>query len=356
YVSSILIPLLSHPWSYPTLLPLQLSLFVGMMIIALFTRLPLVRFYAPRMTRGGFLFLMVIGSIILYSILVVSMGARFQFPTLGDLYVLRQDQRQAAASVGVAVYLISWAAKVVNPCLLVYGLVRHRWVLFLLGLLGQLFMFMQGGQKSMLIVIPLIIGINWVIQYSKWPLGLLMLAGLMTLVITLIGVDIYYETSIASSLLLRRPIITPGLLTGFYFDYFNSHPFVYYSHSFMHGIIDSTNSVSPPFLIGKQYFGNSDMSANANIWADAYANLGHLGIMLHSIIFGAVFWVVDCLAEQVEARIAVLLIIPAAWAMADSALFTSLLTHGLLLIMVVIWIFPPLSGSKKVEFYAHLPP
>jgi len=348
YVPSMLIPLLSLGRPYGEILPLHLSLLAGMSIVAVASRLPLVRFQGPRLSRGGFTIILLAGAALMYVALVLNMGFRLIPPAWDEITDVRMDQRVAAASAGIAAYTVSWLAMVVNPCLVVLGIQqRRRWLLYL-GLLGQFFMFAQGGQKSMLLVLPLIWGVDMVIRHTGKGFGIAVTGAMCVLLVACLGIDLLIGNVYVTSLLVRRAVITPGLLTGFYFDFYSTHSLMLYAHSFLRGIIDNPYVSSPPFVIGLHYFGDPETSANANIWADAYANLGHLGVLLHSGVVGGILWVIDGLARRIGVRAATLLIVAPAWAMVDSALFTSLLTHGLGLLALIFWAAPspPLNDAS----------
>ncbi len=347
YVPSALIPVVSLVKPYGELLPLQASLLAGMALVAGACRAPRVSIRPARMSPPGFTLVFLGAAAVMYLALVWSMGARFKPPSLEEIYGVRMEQRAAAATAGVVVYTISWLAKVVNPCLIVWGLVRRQWTILLLGLGGQIFMFVQGGQKGMLFVLPLLFGVDWAIRRTDRIFGLSAVAGVAALVLSSLIVDSLSGANLVSSLLVRRAIVIPGMLTGYYFDFFSTNPYALYGHSFLRLFVDYPYPSSPPFLIGLHYFGNPQISANANVWADGFANLGHLGIVLHSAILGSVLWFIDCLARPFERRMALLLILAPAYAMVDSALFTSLLTHGLGLLALVMWATPPSMAHRE---------
>ena len=193
----------------------------------------------------------------------------------------------------------------------------------------------------MLFLLPLLFGLDWMIRRMRHIFGLAVIGGGVIVVLLSILVDHFSDSNWMSSLLIRRAIATPGLLTGFYFDFFSKNEFFLYTHSFFRYFIDCPYPYAPPFLIGLHYFGNPQVSANANLWADGFANLGYLGIFLHSLILGGVLWFMDCLARPFDRRMALLLIFPPAYATVDSALFTSLLTHGIALLALMMWMAPP---------------
>lgn len=342
YVPSVMIPVISLGKPYSELIFLQISLLIGMLFLIGACRVPIASIRRSSLSKRDFLVVFMAMFALLYLALIWNMGARFKPPTLGvEIYEVRMAQREAAATAGVAVYAISWLGKVFNPCLIVWGLVRRQWIILLFGLCCQFFMFAQGGQKAMLLLLPLLFGLDWMIRRVRHIFGLAVLGGGGIVILISILIDRFSGSDWMSLFLIRRAIATPGLLTGFYFDFFSKNEFFLYAHSFLRYFIDSPYPYAPPFLIGLHYFGSLQTSANANLWADGFANLGYLGIFLHSLIFGGVLWLMDCLARPFDRRMALLLIFPPAYATVDSALFTSLLTHGIALLTLMMWVAPP---------------
>ena len=80
-----------------------------------------------------------------------------------------------------------------------------------------------------------------------------------------------------TAILLQRLIATPGLLTGMYVEFFSAHPKAMLAHSVLAPFLAYPYDREPSFLIGRAYFGSETVQANANIWADGYANFGWAG-------------------------------------------------------------------------------
>jgi hypothetical protein len=117
-------------------------------------------------------------------------------------------------------------------------------------------------------------------------------------------------------------------------------------------------SLNPPQLIGDVYFGSHEMSANANIWADGFANFGFIGILGVSLVLGLVLFLYDSLAARIEFPVACVLLVIPAITLANSALLTCLLTHGLGFALLVALFIPqrsePLSGWLRGPFHSQL--
>jgi hypothetical protein len=100
-----------------------------------------------------------------------------------------------------------------------------------------------------------------------------------------------------------------------------------------------------PNLIAGTYFGRSEMYSNANIWADAYANMGVLGMLVITILFWIIINVIDNLSLHRNRYLIYALIAMPSLSLTNSALLTTMLTHGLLLAMCIILLLPKINST-----------
>jgi hypothetical protein len=147
------------------------------------------------------------------------------------------------------------------------------------------------------------------------------------------------EGSIIGSLFIRRLVITPGLLTGLYFEYFSDNPVFLWSHSILSSFVEQPYSLPPAFLIGFEYFGSDVTSANANLWADGFANAGLGGPLVVSLLAGLFFRFADWVAVG-RSTLGFLAWLAPSFALVNSAFLTSVLTHGLLATVVLVLTIP----------------
>jgi len=143
-----------------------------------------------------------------------------------------------------------------------------------------------------------------------------------------------------TNFITRRVIAVPGLLTGYYFTFFSTSPKMSLSSSFLRGLVENPYGSSVPLLMGRVFFSDPDMAANANVFADAFANFGAYGVFLFSVLLGLILWFYDCAAVGKDRSLCTALLAMPAFALTDTALFTSLLTHGFLLAFLLVTLMP----------------
>jgi hypothetical protein len=143
-----------------------------------------------------------------------------------------------------------------------------------------------------------------------------------------------------SSIFVRRLILTPGLLSGYYVDFFSDNPKAMFGHSVLSGFVDYPYLASPAQLISTTYFGVGEGRSNANFWTDGFANLGLPGVVLATMLLGSVLWMYDSIAIDLDRRVSTLLLAMPSMALVNSALFTVLLTHGMFVAMLLMHTLP----------------
>jgi hypothetical protein len=321
-----------------TVLPFDLALVGSMAIVALAVRLPPPRITLPNLSLTVFTRLVTAAGVLC----LIYIGATFgvhSLPSLSNVYGRRAEFDTALGGAVAGGYIVPWAGNVIYPILMTLGLVRKRAELIVLSVLGQLLIYSATGFKSVFFSIALVPLAYFAISRASRSFGLLATAAAP--VILLLAAAGNSPTGELSVNLARRVFATPGQLTWYYFEYFSVHPPYHLSHRFLGWLFPLEYSAEPAPLIGSVYFPQSNPSANASLWADAFANFGIGGIIGFSVIFGVVLWVADGLGRMRDARIAGPMMAIAGLNLASSALFTNLLTLGVGLSCLLMALLPP---------------
>lgn len=288
----------------------------------------------PRVFWGGFLAL----SLLNYLAVFLQFGLRIRFDLVTNLLspeisATRLEARQAFESGGFALsgYSLTWQSGAMNPLLIAYGTVHRHRVALLAGLGGQLVLFSVAASKSMLISTLIVWLAIFLLHEDRRSRGGLQLVAVMLAVVLVAGAHQMATGSVnINSLLVRRAIVTPPVLTRYYFDFFSTHPKTYLSQSILGGYLHYPYVSSIPRTVGATYIGDAT-SANANFFADAFANFGLVGVIAFSLVLAAIFAFIDANSQRLDLRLGTAVLAVAGMSLVNSALFTSLLTHGILL-------------------------
>ena len=341
-VPTLLVGTLAGVFSLPRVLLFGTTLVAVFRALRFIYRLPTLDFPKVVKTSTGFWFILAAFATGLYGILIAKYGLYTQIPSFSDVYTQREEFRRVVSGVGA--YVFFWTAKAINPFFLAKGYVDRSLPLFMIGILGQLLLFTMSGLKSVLFSFLLLGAILIALWkdgqfFSNWVVW-----GLVGIIVFTSAVDTYLRATVTSSLFVRRLLVVPGLNTAFYFDFFSTNPHVFLGHSVLDWAVTYPYDTRPAMVIGDAYYGHTqgpiDMSANANLWADAYANFGVFGILLFTAILGSLLWVIDSIAEGSSLKISTLLLAYPAYMLVNTKLQTTLLTHGLILVFAVLYILP----------------
>lgn len=208
-------------------------------------------------------------------------------------------------------------------------------------------LFVISGHKSILLGYILVYLVYFVFEKNKFSVRPIQLF-YPFLFLLLFGVTIYKIFNIDSllNIFVRRTMHVPGILSGFYYEFFTENQKTYLSYSILKFINENPYSVNPNFLIGDYYFGRIDMSANVNYIMSGYGDFGWAGSIVVTIIVTSFYKFMDqvCLYKD-NLKFGILLSVLPTWALVNSAFPTVLITHGLMLIFICFIIMP---NSNKI--------
>ena len=331
-----------------TFFPFFISLLVYS-IFYLLTRRPLYRIFPdfPVFVEGKYF--AVIGSIVLVGFLVFwyfySGATRYLNFDLSKVYEFREDSAEVA-NIGFLAYLNSWIYQVINLFLISVCLLKRRYALFMILLLVQIFFFAVTGHKSLLFYPFLIFGVF--IYFFKRNGTPLIVFILLSLVVASAFILFVFDNIWPLSLLVRRVLFVPSTLTYDYFSFFSVNEMLYWSNSFLSSLFEYPYDKSLPKLIGE--YNGTDSGANNGFISSGYAHAGFLGVLLYAIIFSFVVLALEKFASRLPLWFAIALtVVPLRTAIISSDLFTVLLTHGLILTLVLVFLYRPrLPGSLQV--------
>lgn len=237
-------------------------------------------------------------------------------------------------------YIINWCAKIVLPFLILFSWVYFKGYmkltsLFFIGLLFLLFSIT--GMKVYLFSIPLITGI-YILLKSKQFLFYFQLT-LIVLVFLGLFLSVAFEQDMIASFLVRRTLFIPAQLSFYYYDFFNGEPLLL-SNSIFSSILEYPYELDPSHTIAQEYFNKPEMSANNGIIADGFMHFGVIGILFWSLLFAAILKLVDGISANKNHLIIIPIAVLAFKTMTDSALLTSMLTHGIIILLFLIFLLP----------------
>jgi O-antigen polymerase len=269
-------------------------------------------------------------------------GLNLELPSLNDVYGVRAELAAMEETDAMLAYVVPLLAGVVNPVVLARGLWARKWGWILAGVLGQVFVYSVSGNKTAVLSPIAIAGVYLLLRSRRPPpaAACLLAAPVVSVVIVLIDHLSRSVPGDLTSLIVRRFLVTPGLLTAGYVQVFDDIDKARLAHSILSPFFDYPYTKDPPFLVGATFFGDPSTHANANMLADGFANFGYLGMVAACLVCVVLLWAVDDAAEGLPLGFACLVVLMPALALADSGILTTMLTHGFLATVVILALAP----------------
>jgi hypothetical protein len=143
-----------------------------------------------------------------------------------------------------------------------------------------------------------------------------------------------------TSLFARRFVITPGLLTSVYVDFFDENPSAMFGRSFLRWWVDSPYERSIALEVGQYLQPGGTVAANANLFADGFANFGHVGMVGTGLVLLAFLRFVDWAARGLPLTVAAMVMLMPSITLTNTSLTTAMLSHGLALGTLVLAVAP----------------
>jgi O-antigen polymerase len=311
--------------------------------------LPLLRLPRLQLNNPEFMVVLALLSAISYVLILATFGLRFRYVPLSEVYIVRsQFEETLSRSSPLVAYAVCWQMYVLNPMLMALGFTSRRLLPALAGLAGQFAIYSIAGFRDVLFSAAFLLYLLWAMRPHK-PFGTRLAFTWTSIFAGAAALEFFGCSRTLAALVGERMTGMPGLLTGYYYEFFSSHPKALLGHSILKSLVDYPYALEPRRMIGFVYFHDTGMSANANLWADAYANFGYAGIICFTCLLALVLWLYDSTAAGRNLYVAALVIALPAFAVANSGLLTSLLTHGIGLAMLLMYLMPASLDERQLR-------
>jgi len=279
-------------------------------------------------------------SLTTYGLMAATVGVHLRFVALDDIYDVRADYASEVGTGGALGYLLTGQAYVVNPLLLARGLFQRRPSLVALAFGGQFLLYSSTGFKAVLFSFVAVLGMALLFRRGSAPrAGWVLLAPLTIMVVSAIADEL--QGSITwTSVFTRRFMLTPGLLSSVYVQFFSEQPTAGYGYSFLRWWVDYPYDLPPPKRISDFLVPGSAGYANANLFADGFANFGWGGIAVAATALLVWTRFLDRAAKGLPMRVAAMAVVMPSIMLSNTSIFTAMLSHGLLIGTLLLALAP----------------
>jgi hypothetical protein len=255
---------------------------------------------------------------------------------------------------GVMAYFNTWSTKVFGPVLLSLALWKKKYIAAALVLGLHLIWFGVSSHKAVAFY-PFLVIFLWMWFRNSRALAILPVGMSLVVVAAYVFFTVFSEIFVGS-LLVRRVFFVPSSLTFAYYDFFSVNQFVYWSNSMTSFFIDYPYDLSPSELIGR--YRGTGSGANNSFLATGYMHAGIAGIVIYGILVGLLFRFIDSLAHNgVPAWVAVAsIIVPSQSLLASADLPTAILTHGIGMAVVILFLLRSTTDDRVFGMPVALKP
>ena len=346
-------------------LSLLVVMFVGISIVQGAYLVPALRLRVLRVSPETFWLGFSVLTGITLSYLILTLGGSFQLVNFHDVYDLRTAMNEALAATGTrfGFYAQTLLLAALLPLLFADGMYRRRWWVIVPVSATYLFIFGIGGAKAAALGIVYLPAAFVLMSRPPRRIPLYVLAALATLLLSGFATQAILSQAANISYLAVvhfRLFSVPPLTIPQYFDFFQSHPVTHLSHvTGIRSLLEYPYVLDIPYTVGGYFYG-FEVGLNSGFWAaDGLAGFGMIGIPLISVVCAALFWLVDSVSADLNATFVGLLLIFCTVFFGNVSLFTTLITGGLLTIMVMVAVAPRdgrgLIRSPSLSFLRKIP-
>lgn len=292
---------------------------------------------------------------VIFILWVGVMAVTFGFFKLGGYQLLNfnflkvYEFRQASSEIfggGSFAYLSNWAPKVFGPMLIAIYLFKKKYFTVFSIVVLHILWFGLSSHKGIALYPIMVVGV-WFIYRVSGMTSILAIS-LALIVSFSLAAFIVFDDKIFGSMLIRRLFFVPSFLSFVYLDFFSQNQFVYWSNSLLSGFLSYPYEERPPVLISS--FVGGDGYANNGLFASGYMHAGMLGVVFYAVVTGILFRLIDSLAcDNVPPWfLSCVFSVPVFTLLVSSDLPTTLLTHGLGIAAILVFVYRRFNVSLAV--------
>ncbi len=259
------------------------------------------------------------------------------------------QRRAAYKASGVAgSYIMTWAGNAIFPCSIAYFLYRKKYINVVASLCAAGFIFAVSGMKSILFGAFFVFA-TYLLLRAKRKMNLVMFMLVVAVLITMLGFYVFDEI-VPFSYVVRRLAFLPAKVSNEHFDFFLENGPIEMSNSILSSFITYPYDGDPADIIGSLHYIAGETHANSGFFADGFTNFGYFGAVLWTIIFALLMKLQDIVSLNKPLYVTAGCFALYITIFTNSALFTSMMTHGFLVALLLVALIPKTEkkeGKKK---------
>lgn len=277
--------------------------------------------------------------LLLVSVIIYISGKYTHFRLHFNLLTV-YDLREEAAGYNLPVvlrYLYGWG-RVTIPIFIIYFFCKGKKVLGWICFCIQMLNFAIEGSKTVFFLAVFSVIIAHLPKVKLSFLNWLILRGMTCLYALCILIYELAGNVIPISMFMRRILFVPAYLEWAYYDFFLDKTPDFFRTSFLRHLGLQTPYPRLVNMIGGIYGNSYETNANNGLLSDAITNWGYIGVIIMPIILCLVLCVIDDSSKKLDPRVYILSALYLSILLTNAFLTTVLLTHGLLIVIVILFL------------------
>lgn len=267
------------------------------------------------------------------------------FVDIFQVYGVRQEASNYSIPTIIS-YLFSMSKSIV-PILVAYYMINKKNFKAMMFTAILFIMYLIDGSKTTLFLPVLVIALY--VGYRYFRNIFVYLGGALTIFNCIcILEELLNNTCYLAAFITRRLMFLPALINYGYYDFFVGKEKLFFRESLSILGEHPYGDIRISKQIGRFLF-HTDTSANNGLFADAYANLGVIGIIMMPFILICIFRVVDYCSNKQNYFVRLVIAVSFSLIFISASFFTGLLSYGFVLGCILIILLPEVKKMKKQE-------
>ncbi|MCW9044077.1 MAG: hypothetical protein OQK05_12110 [Pseudopelagicola sp.] len=327
---------------------------IGTTFLMLFSYAPIHRVRAPQLTWAQVFWVATFFNLVVLAAIIAFSGVSNFSLSFSDVYEFRAESNSRLP--GIFGYLRPATTKVMLPIIMILAFqLKNRTLIVATSLICVAY-FAYSHHKVIIFASFTAVFLFLALKraQSSRSIGVLALVLIMIVSATVFWSLSFSEETGANrlaSIVARRSIFVPVLLDALHVQFFSENPFYYWSQSSVGlGLAERPFDINAPFMIGLEFFGNDSMSANTGYIGSGFANAGLIGVSIYGAIIGLVVSYLNGYGNKVGHPFVVAVSFTLIMgAMRGSDLPTIFMTHGLMLFILFLVVFPTKKELRQIK-------
>jgi hypothetical protein len=264
-----------------------------------------------------------------------------------DVYDRRRALAEASSTLGgLFFYAGTWTGGAVAPFLLAAGLQRRAWSVAVGGVALGFLSFVASSNKLNYLILPPVV-LAWYLLHRTRGRGF---APILTGLVALGGLAAAFADRwllnpdggmpLLTWVTFHRGVTNNGFMSAIYLDVFRDAAPALYGDSFLRRLPGMDRPLPLPEIAGASFSSVAGAFANAGCFADAFANARWLGMLATGLFASIVCWLADAMTRHVPLALSGATLVVAASVMTNTSIHTTLLSNGMAIALVLLWLWP----------------